>query len=59
MNLHVFRGTEPECYLKYKSFCKKQIPSPTDDQIIQTPRIFHEQRKGFHIGIEKGYIILQ
>lgn len=57
MSQHVFRGTEPECYLKYKSFCKKQIPSPTDAQIIQTPRIFHEQRRAFHIGIEKGYYI--
>ena len=46
MKQHVFRGTEPECYIKYKEFCYKQI---------QTPRVFHEQRRAFHIGIEKGY----
>lgn len=53
-NQHVFRGTEPECYLKYLEFCNKQTPKPTKKQIIQTPRIFHEHRRSFHIGIEKG-----
>ena len=55
MNQHIFRGTEPECYLKYKEYCKKQTPTPTKNQIIQTPRIFQRERRAFHIGIEKGY----
>ena len=55
MNQHIFRGTEAECYLKYKEYCKKKTPTPTKKQIIQTPRIFHRERRAFHIGIEKGY----
>lgn len=55
MKQHVFRGTEAECYLKYKEFCIKKNPLATKKQIIQTPRIFQEQRRAFHIGIEKGY----
>ena len=57
MSQHVFRGTEAECYLKYIAFCYKKNPNVTKAQIIQTPRVFHEQRRGFHIGIEQGYIL--
>lgn len=53
MNQHVFRGTEPEFYTKYKEFCIKN--NATKKQIIQTPRILQRERRAFHIGIEKGY----
>lgn len=56
MNQHIFRGTEAECYLKYKEYCKKKTPTPTKKQIIQTPRIFHRERRAFHIGMKKGVI---
>jgi hypothetical protein len=53
MNQHVFRGTEPEFYSKYKEFCIKN--QATKKQIIQTPRILQRERRSFRIGIEKGY----
>jgi hypothetical protein len=58
MKQHVFRGTQSECYMKYKEFCNKQIPQPTKIQIIQTPRIFHDERRAFGVGIEKGYELI-